>query len=102
MPGRVRPPDRGSGQYGDVEINLLPQKPGELRVRRQDRRRRDPAQYIPAVDQGIREAMESGILAGYTVVDVKIELVDGSYHDVDSSEENAPSRSPARWGSRRP
>ena len=45
-----------------------------------------PKEYIPAVDQGIQEAMSSGILAGYPVVDVKIELVDGSYHEVDSSE----------------
>ncbi len=47
---------------------------------------RVPKEYIPAVDQGIREAMSSGIIAGYPVVDVKIELIDGSYHDVDSSE----------------
>ncbi|MCA3749070.1 MAG: elongation factor G, partial [Rubrobacter sp.] len=42
--------------------------------------------YIPAVDKGIREALESGVLAGYPVVDVRVELVDGSYHEVDSSE----------------
>jgi elongation factor G len=45
-----------------------------------------PKEYIPAVDQGIEEAMSAGILAGYPVVDVKVELVDGSYHEVDSSE----------------
>src|SRR5205823_7589291 len=45
-----------------------------------------PKEYIPAVDAGIREAMDSGILAGYRVVDIKVELVDGSYHEVDSSE----------------
>src|SRR5438128_862228 len=45
-----------------------------------------PKEYIPAVDLGIQEAMESGVLAGYPVVDIRIELVDGSYHDVDSSE----------------
>src|SRR5207249_8604435 len=45
-----------------------------------------PKEYIPAVDLGIQEAMESGILGGYPVVDVRIELVDGSYHEVDSSE----------------
>ena len=45
-----------------------------------------PKEYIPAVDAGIREAMDSGILAGYPVVDVRVELVDGSYHEVDSSE----------------
>src|SRR5204862_404492 len=45
-----------------------------------------PKEYIPSIDLGIQEAMESGVLAGYPVVDVRIELVDGSYHDVDSSE----------------
>jgi elongation factor G len=45
-----------------------------------------PREYIPAVDQGIQEAMTTGILAGYPMVDVKVQLVDGSYHDVDSSE----------------
>jgi elongation factor G len=45
-----------------------------------------PREYIPAVDQGIQEAMTTGILAGYPMVDVKIELTDGTYHDVDSSE----------------
>ena len=57
-----------------------------LRVRGQDRRRQDPQEYIPAVDAGIEEAMSSGILAGFPVVDIRVELVDGSYHDVDSSE----------------
>src|SRR5207253_11078056 len=45
-----------------------------------------PREYIPAIDAGIKEAMGSGILAGYPVVDVKVELVEGSYHEVDSSE----------------
>jgi elongation factor G len=45
-----------------------------------------PKEYIPAVDAGIKEAMDSGVLAGYPVVDVAVELVDGSYHEVDSSE----------------
>src|SRR5206468_11396240 len=45
-----------------------------------------PKEYIPAVDAGIKEAMNSGVLAGYPIVDVKIELTDGSYHEVDSSE----------------
>ena len=45
-----------------------------------------PKEYIPAVDNGIKEAMDSGVLAGYPIVDVAIELVDGSYHEVDSSE----------------
>jgi len=77
----------GSGQYGDVVINLYPQEPGEGYVF-EDKivGGKIPKEYIKPVDEGIREAMGSGILAGYPVVDVKIELVDGSYHDVDSSE----------------
>jgi elongation factor G len=77
----------GSGQYGDAVINLLPQKPG-AGYEFEDRivGGKIPKEYIPAVDAGIQEAMGSGVLAGYPVVDVKVELVDGSYHEVDSSE----------------
>ncbi len=77
----------GSGQYGDVVINLYPQEPGAGYVF-EDKivGGKIPKEYIPAVDAGIEEAMSSGILAGYPVVDIKIELVDGSYHEVDSSE----------------
>ncbi len=77
----------GSGQYGDVEINLLPQEPGAgYEFADQIVGGKIPKEYIPAVNAGIQEAMGAGILAGYPVVDVKVELVDGSYHDVDSSE----------------
>ncbi|HZO50737.1 MAG TPA: elongation factor G [Gaiellaceae bacterium] len=77
----------GSGQYGDVVINLLPQQPG-AGYEFEDRivGGKIPKEFIPAVDAGIQEAMNSGVLAGYPVVDVKVELVDGSYHEVDSSE----------------
>src|SRR5881398_347269 len=77
----------GSGQYGDAVINLYPQEPGAGYVF-EDKivGGKIPKEYIPAVDAGIKEAMGSGILAGYPVVDVKVELIDGSYHDVDSSE----------------
>jgi elongation factor G len=77
----------GSGQYGDAIINLYPQQPGDGYVF-EDKivGGKIPKEYIPAVNAGIREAMDSGILAGYPVVDVRVELVDGSYHDVDSSE----------------
>jgi elongation factor G len=77
----------GSGQYGDVTINLLPQEPGAgYEFVDKIVGGKIPKEYIKPVDEGIREAMGSGILAGYPVVDVKVELIDGSYHDVDSSE----------------
>jgi elongation factor G len=77
----------GSGQYGDAVINLLPQEPGAgYEFVDKIVGGKIPREYIKPVDEGIREAMGSGVLAGYPVVDVKVELVDGSYHDVDSSE----------------
>jgi elongation factor G len=77
----------GSGQYGDVVINLYPQEPGAgYAFDDKITGGRISKEYIPAVDAGIQEAMGSGILAGYPVVDIRIELVDGSEHDVDSSE----------------
>src|SRR5579872_4927720 len=77
----------GSGQYGDVEINLLPQEAGAgYEFVDKIVGGKIPKEYIPAVNAGITEAMGAGVLAGYPVVDVKVELVDGSYHDVDSSE----------------
>jgi elongation factor G len=77
----------GRGQFGHAVINLEPTEPGEG-YEFVDRivGGAVPKEYIPAVDLGIQEAMESGIVAGYPVVDVRIELIDGSYHDVDSSE----------------
>ncbi len=77
----------GSGQYGDVLINLYPQEPG-TGYEFEDKivGGKVPKEYIPAVDAGIKEAMSSGILAGYPVVDIRVELIDGSYHEVDSSE----------------
>jgi elongation factor G len=77
----------GRGQFGDAVINLSPMAPGEG-YEFVDRivGGSIPKEYIPSVDLGIQEAMESGILAGYPVVDIKVELVDGSYHEVDSSE----------------
>jgi elongation factor G len=77
----------GSGQYGDVVINLYPQEPG-AGYEFQDKivGGKIPREYIKPVDEGIQEAMNAGILAGYPVVDVRIELIEGSYHEVDSSE----------------
>ncbi|HET7855131.1 MAG TPA: elongation factor G [Gaiellaceae bacterium] len=77
----------GRGQFGHAIINLEPAQPGEgYEFLDKIVGGRIPREYIPAVDLGIQEAMESGILAGYPVVDVRVELVDGSYHEVDSSE----------------
>jgi elongation factor G len=77
----------GSGQYGDAVINLFPQEPGAgYEFADKIVGGKIPKEYIPAVDAGIQEAMGSGVLAGYPVVDVKVELVEGSYHEVDSSE----------------
>jgi elongation factor G len=77
----------GSGQYGDAVINLLPQPPGEgYEFVDKIVGGKIPKEYIPAINAGIQEAMGSGVLAGYPVVDVKVELVEGSYHEVDSSE----------------
>ena len=77
----------GRGQYGHVWLKLEPNQPGKGNefingvvggsV---------PREYVPAVDKGIREAEETGVIAGYPVVDVKVTLFDGSYHDVDSNE----------------
>jgi elongation factor G len=77
----------GRGQYGHAVINMEPAEPGEG-YEFLDRivGGKIPKEYIPSVDLGIQEAMEAGVLAGYPVVDVRVELVDGSAHDVDSSE----------------
>jgi elongation factor G len=77
----------GRGQYGHVVINLIPQEPGagyafENKVVGGS----IPKEYIPSVDKGIQESLGSGVLAGFPVVDIKVQLVDGSYHEVDSSE----------------
>ena len=77
----------GRGQYGDVWIKLEPQQPGAgFEFVDAIKGGSIPREYIPAVEKGIKEATETGALAGYPVVDVKVTLFDGSYHDVDSSE----------------
>ena len=77
----------GRGQYGHVVINLEPRKAGKGFVF-EDKivGGAVPREYIGAVESGVKAALENGVLAGYPVVDVKVELVDGSYHEVDSSE----------------
>ena len=77
----------GRGQYGHVFIRLTPLKPGEGYEFVNDIKGGSiPREFIPAVDKGLKEAMQGGVLAGYPVEDVKVTLYDGSYHDVDSSE----------------
>jgi elongation factor G len=77
----------GSGQYGKVMINVEPQPAGSgYEFVNEITGGRIPREYIPAVDEGIQDAMQFGVLAGYPVDDVKVTLVDGAYHDVDSSE----------------
>ncbi len=77
----------GRGQYGHVIINVVPQKPGDgYEFDNKIVGGSIPKEFIPAVDKGIQEAITSGVVAGFPVVDVKVELIDGSYHDVDSSE----------------
>jgi elongation factor G len=77
----------GSGQYGRVIINVEPQPHGSgYEFVNQITGGRIPKEYIPAVDEGIQDAMQFGVLAGYPVDDVKVTLIDGAYHDVDSSE----------------
>ena len=77
----------GRGQFGHVHLRITPQEPGEdYEFKNSIVGGKIPKEYIPAVDKGIKEAMTKGIIAGYPVVDIKAELYDGSYHDVDSSE----------------
>ena len=77
----------GHGQYGHVKIRLYPRAPGEgYEFKNSIVGGAIPREYIPKIDDGIREAMQTGPLAGYQVVDVGIELYDGSFHEVDSSE----------------
>ena len=77
----------GKGQFGHVELDVRPGEPGTGFVF-EDKitQGRIPRDYIPAAEKGIREALQSGVVAGYPVVDITVALVDGSYHPVDSSE----------------
>ncbi len=77
----------GRGQYGHVKIKVYPREPGAgYEFKNAIIGGAIPKEYIPKIDEGIREAMQNGPLAGYQVVDVGVELYDGSYHEVDSSE----------------
>src|SRR6202030_3946036 len=74
-------------QYGHVWLRIEPREPGEgFEFANEIVGGVIPREYIPAVEKGIKEQLENGVIAGYPVVDVKVALFDGSYHDVDSSE----------------
>jgi elongation factor G len=77
----------GRGQYGHVWLEVEPQEPGKgYEFVDAIKGGVVPREYIPAVDKGIQEAMDTGVMAGFPVVDFKVTLIDGSYHEVDSSE----------------
>ena len=85
--GRYKKQTGGRGQFGDTWIEIRPMSHGEgFRFNDKIVGGAIPRQYIPAVEEGIREAMTGGILAGYPMVDVEVTLYDGKYHEVDSSE----------------
>jgi elongation factor G len=77
----------GRGQFGHVWLEIEPQEPGKgYEFVDAIKGGVVPREYIPAVDKGIKEALDNGVMAGFPVVDIKVTLVDGSYHEVDSSE----------------
>ena len=77
----------GRGQYGDVLLRIEPQEPGKgFEFVDEIKGGVVPREYIPAVGHGVKQAMVGGVLAGYPMVDIKVSLIDGSYHEVDSSE----------------
>lgn len=77
----------GRGQYGHVKIKVYPRQPGEgFEFKNSIVGGAIPREYIPKIEEGVREAMNAGPIAGYNVVDVGVELYDGSYHEVDSNE----------------
>ena len=89
----------GRGQYGHVYLRVEPQERGEgFEFVDAIKGGVVPREYIPAVEKGVIEAMESGIVAGYPVIDVKVTLHDGSYHDVDSSEHAFRAAAIQAWG----
>jgi elongation factor G len=85
--GRFVRQSGGKGQYGHVWMEFEPMEKGKgFEFVDEIRQGRIPNEYIPAVEKGVREALDSGVIAGYPVVDIRARLVDGSYHEVDSSE----------------
>ncbi|WP_040347119.1 elongation factor G [Anaeroglobus geminatus] len=85
--GRFVRQSGGRGQYGDCWLELVPQEPGAgFEFENKIVGGAIPREYIGSVEAGVKEAMETGVLAGFTMVDIKVIVFDGSYHDVDSSE----------------
>jgi len=85
--GKYKRQSGGRGQYGDCWLRIEPQERGKgYEFIDAIREGRIPKNYIPAVEKGVKQAMEEGIIAGYPVVDIKVTLYDGSYHEVDSSD----------------
>jgi elongation factor G len=85
--GKHKKQTGGKGQYGDCVIRMMPVERGEgFQFEDQIVGGRIPGGYIPSIEKGIVDAMEKGVIAGYPVVDLRVELYDGSYHDVDSSD----------------
>ena len=76
----------GRGQYGDVYLEVEPNPGKGFEFENKIVGGTVPREYIPAVEKGVREALDTGVLAGYPIVDIKVRLTDGSYHEVDSSE----------------
>ncbi len=85
--GRFVRQSGGRGQFGVVRLEVQPQERGHgFQFENKIIGGAIPREYVPAVEQGIREALDTGVLAGYPVIDVRVDLVDGQYHPVDSSE----------------
>ena len=84
--GKHKKQSGGRGQYGDVKIKILQELKMILNSDEEIFGGSVPKSYIPAVEKGLRDSMQKGILAGYPVTNIKAALYDGSYHDVDSSE----------------
>jgi len=77
----------GKGQFGDVSLTIEPLEPGSgFHFENEIVGGSIPKEYIPSVEKGIEDAMKGGVVAGYPLVDIKVSLTDGSYHEVDSSE----------------
>jgi len=85
--GKYKKQSGGRGQYGDCWIELSPRKAGEgFEFSNSIFGGSIPSKYVPAIEKGVRDTMQKGTLAGYPVVDIKVDVYDGSYHDVDSSD----------------